>query len=80
MTDRITLFDGTLDRQRLLVWVEAASADSIQVCTHEIGPALERWFGKDEIETFLTIGADDLERMVQLLAPEAETDVRSVRL
>jgi hypothetical protein len=75
LSDRITLFDGTLERQRLWVWVEAWGAGSVRVCTHEIGPALEQSFGKGEIETYLTIDADDLERMVQLLAAEGETQI-----
>ena len=75
LSDRITLFDGTIDRQRLWVWVETWGADIIRVCTHEIGPALETSFGKDEIETYLTVGADDLGRLVQLLVMEAETNI-----
>jgi hypothetical protein len=52
-TERI-LFDGRLGSQRVRVWLERRGG-GIGMLSHDIGPALDRTFGKDEIETFLEI-------------------------
>ena len=52
------LFSGRLGSQHVRVWLEQRPG-GIALLSHDIGPALERSFGKDEIETFLEVDAAD---------------------
>ncbi len=64
-TERV-LFDGRIGTQRVRVWLEPW-AGGIRLLSHDIGPALERVFGKDEIETFLEVDALHMPNMVAAL-------------
>jgi hypothetical protein len=76
------LFEGELGTQWVRVWLESR-VDGIRLCSHDIGPALERWFGKDEIETFLEIDAVHVPNLVAALRAErtdAEPPVDAIEL
>lgn len=67
------LFDGRLGTQRVLVWLEPW-AGGIRLLSHDIGPALERVFGKDDIETILEIDALHVPNLVTALRAERTDD------
>ncbi len=67
-TERI-LFDDRIGTQRVRVWLEPW-AGGIRLLSHDIGPALERVFGKDEIETFLEVDAVHMPNLVAGLHAE----------
>lgn len=67
-TERL-LFDGRLGTQRVRVWLEPW-AGGIRLLSHDIGPALERVFGTDEIETFLEVDALHMPNLVAALRAE----------
>ena len=67
MTEAV-LFEGRLGKQYLRVWLE--TGETIRLLTHEIGPELEQYFGKDELETFLEIDAAQLPALTAALARE----------
>jgi hypothetical protein len=67
-TERL-LIDDRLGTQRIRVWLEPW-AGGIRLCSHDIGPALERVFGKGEIETFLEVDAVHLPSLVAALRAE----------
>jgi hypothetical protein len=77
MTPRATLFDGRLGSQRVIVWLDDSGEGGIQLGSHDIGRGLEAAFGRDEIETYLTLGAVDVGIVVQRLATELGADVES---
>ena len=81
MSERI-LFQGRIGGQRLRVWATDAGG-GLRILTHEMGPALESAFGKDEIETFLEIDAADTATLVaavrgELTKPPASSDAIDV--
>ena len=57
---------GQLGTQTVRVWLEADSR-GVSVLSHDIGPALESWFGKDDIETSLTVRNDHLPNLATVL-------------
>ena len=59
MTHEVVLFDGRLGTQQVRVWLESRGG-GIVLLRHDMGPALERAFGSDEIETLLEIDAAHL--------------------
>ena len=63
------LFDGRLGTQRVRVWLEPSAGD-IRLLSHEIGPGLERFFGTDEMATFLEIDAIHVPNLVAALRAE----------
>lgn len=63
------LFDGQLGSQHVRVWLEP-HAGGIRLLTHDMGPAPERVFGKDEIETFLEVDGVHLPNLVAALRAE----------
>ena len=67
-TERV-LFDGREGSQRVRVWLEY-SAGGIRLCSHGIGPGLETFFGKDEIETYLEVDAVHVPNLVAALRAE----------
>ena len=67
-TERV-LFDGRLGTQQVRVWFEYR-AGSIVLASHDIGPGPERFFGKDEIETYLEIDAVHLPNLTAALRAE----------
>ena len=71
-TERV-LFDGRLGTQRVRVWLESWGGD-IRLLSHDIGPGLERVFGKDEIETFLEVDAVHVPNVVAALRAERTDD------
>ena len=50
-----TLFDGLAGGDHAQVWLEP-SGSGVTMLTHSWGPGVERWFGSDTLETWLTIG------------------------
>ena len=64
-TERV-LFEGRLGTQWVRVWLEYR-AGSIVLASHDIGPALEPVFGKDEIETYLEVEAVHLANLTAAL-------------
>ena len=71
-TERL-LFDGRLGPQRVRVWLEPW-AGGIRLLSHDIGPALERVYGKEEIETFLELDAVHVPHLVAALRAERTDD------
>lgn len=71
-TERL-LFQGRLGTQRVRVWLEPW-AGGIRLLSHDIGPALEPVFGKDEIETFLPVDAVHMPNLVAALRAERTDD------
>ena len=67
-TERV-LFEGRLRTQWVRVWLEYR-AGSIVLASHDIGPGLERFFGKDEIETYLEVDAVQLPNLTTALRAE----------
>ena len=67
-TERV-LFEGRTGGQWVRVWLEYR-AGSIVLASHDIGPGLERSFGKDEIETYLEIDAVHLPNRTAALRAE----------
>ena len=70
-TERL-VFHGRIGTQQVRVWLES-HAGGIRLLSHDIGPALERVFGKDEIETFLDLDAVHLPNLIAALRAE-QTD------
>ena len=66
MTQEVVLFDGRLGTQQVRVWLESRGG-GILLLSHDMGPALERAFGSDEIETFLEIDATHLPALAAAL-------------
>jgi hypothetical protein len=66
----LVLFDGRIGSQRLYVCVDWQGT-SLGLMTHEMGPALENAFGKDEIETWLLVEPSHLHRLTDALRAEA---------
>jgi hypothetical protein len=67
-TERV-LFEGRLGTQWLRVWLEYR-ASMVVLAGHDIGPGLEPFFGKDEIETYLEIDAVHLANLTAALRAE----------
>jgi hypothetical protein len=67
-TERV-LFEGRLGTQWVRVWLEYR-AGSIVLASHELGPGLEQFFGKDEIETYLEVDAVHLPNLTAALRAE----------
>jgi hypothetical protein len=67
MTEEIVLFAGEIGTQRVRVWLEPAEGGGFMLNSHDIGPGLERFFGDTEIETFLTVRAEQLPKVAQVL-------------
>ena len=67
-TERV-LFEGRIGTQWVRVWLEPWASD-IRLLSHEIGPGLERFFGRDEIETFLEVEAVHVPNLVAALRAE----------
>jgi hypothetical protein len=63
------LFEGRIGTQWLRVWLEYG-AGSVVLASHDIGPGLETFFGKDEIETYLEIDAVHLSNLTAALRAE----------
>ena len=76
-TEEIVLFAGRIDTQRVRVWLERSADGGITLLSHDIGPGLERFFGDDEIETFLEIDADQLPALAAALG-DASADPMSL--
>lgn len=70
-TEKIVLFDERIDTQRVHVWLERAPDGGITLFSHDMGPKLERFFGDDEIETFLVIDATHLPALATALGDPA---------
>lgn len=68
MTEEIVLFAGEIGTQRVRVWLQPAEDGGFMVNSHDIGPGLERFFGDTEIETYLTVRAEQLPQVAQVLA------------
>ena len=67
-TERV-LFEGRTGGQRVRVWLEYRTG-SLMLASHDIGPGLERFFGKDEIETYLEVEAVHLPNLTAALSAE----------
>ena len=67
-TERL-LFEGHLGTQWVRVWLEPWGG-GIRLLSHDIGPGLERFFGKDEIETFLEVDAAHVANLIAALRAE----------
>ena len=67
MNDEIVLFADEIGAQRVRVWLEPADG-GFMLNSHDIGPGLERFFGDTEIETYLTVRADQVAKVAQVLA------------
>ena len=67
-TERV-LFEGRLGTERVRVWLQASGA-GIELLSHDIGPGLEQFFGRDEIETYLRIDAAHEPFLTDALAAE----------
>ena len=68
--DRVTLFDGRLDKERVVVWLEPSGNGGILLASHDIGPGVEQAFVTDDLETFLTIAPTQVGRVRQALSVE----------
>src|SRR5687768_1024016 len=69
-----TLFDGLAGGDHATVWMEP-SGSGITILTHSWGPGVERWFGSETLETWLTIGTTELAVMCSaLVADHPEVD------
>jgi hypothetical protein len=66
MTDDGVLFDGQVGGQRVRVWIERRGG-GLAVLSHDMGPGLEAFFGKDELETFLEVDAADVPALMAAL-------------
>ncbi len=78
----LVIFDGRIGTQRLSAWVDWHET-SLALMTHEMGPALEHAFGRDEIETWLLVDASHMDRLTDALradATDAPADVGPLRL
>ncbi len=62
----VVLFDGSLGSQHVRVWLERRGG-GIVLLSHDIGSALERSFGTDEMETFLEIDAAHVQALCSVL-------------
>ena len=67
-TERV-LFDGALGTQHVRVWLEPWGG-GIRLLNHDIGPALERYFGRDDLETVLEIDAANVPNLTAALRAE----------
>lgn len=87
VTDEVVLFDAKLGTQQVRVWIEADGA-GLRLMSHDIGPALERSFGKSELAAFLEVDAAQLPAVRAALltertdpaAPGVEVDVPQLLL
>ena len=71
---RWTLFEGVEGGDRAHVWLEPA-ASGVTLLTHEWGPGVERAFGSDAVETWLSIGSAALAVLCyQLVADHPDVD------
>lgn len=68
MTRRV-LFAGPLRTQSLTVWLQPYGS-GIGLLSHELGPELVRFFGTDELETFLVIEEPQLPALAAALRGE----------
>ena len=69
----LTLFRGELGTQRVHVWLERKADGGISLCSQDIGPGLERFFGEAELETFLEIDVAHLPVLAAALGdPDAD--------
>ena len=66
----VVLFDGALGSQHVRVWLERRGG-GIALLSHDIGPALERGLGTDDLETFLEIRAAHVDTLCSLLGDPA---------
>ena len=73
MTGEIVLFSGEIGTQRVRVCLEPADG-GFMLNSHDIGPGLERFFGDTEIETYLTVRAEQLPRLAELLGSGSTTE------
>jgi hypothetical protein len=71
VTNETVLFSGEIGTQRVRVWLEW-QGDDLQLLSHDIGPGLERFFGDDEIETYLTVKAAQLPELARALGCPAD--------
>ena len=67
MNDEIVLFADEIGAQRVRVWLEPADG-GFMLNSHDIGPGLERFFGDTEIETYLTIRAEQVPKVAGVLS------------
>jgi hypothetical protein len=88
MADELVLFDGRVGSERVRVWLQA-HGDGIALMSHDIGPGVERNFGKDDLETILVIAAADLPALIAALregheggtgAPPDSDEAMAIRL
>jgi hypothetical protein len=70
-TGHAVLFKGRLDTQDVMVWLTDGQ-NGICLMSHDMGPMLERFFGEDEIETFLLIANDTRPALASALGVETE--------
>ena len=66
MLDEFVLYDGREGSERVRVWLQPYS-DGIALMSHDIGPGVERNFGKEDIETFLVVGGAHLPALIRAL-------------
>lgn len=88
MSDKRILFEGREGTEWVRVWMEV-DAGGIALLSHDIGPGVERNFGKEDIETLLVIRGADLTALIAALregdekadgAPDASTHTLAMRL
>ena len=64
--ERWILFDGPAGEDRARVWVEPDDSGAM-IRSHSWGPGVERHFGSDAVETWLTLDAPALETFAHAL-------------
>jgi hypothetical protein len=69
-SSEITLFDGRVGEDVARVWLELHGG-GLTLRTHEWGTGIERNFGFDTIETWLTIDGSALTRLASAVREEA---------
>ena len=67
-TERV-LFEDRLGSHRVRIWLEPSAGD-IRLLSHEIGAGLERFFGRDEIETFFKVDAVHVPKLIAAMRAE----------
>lgn len=66
MSEEHILFEGHEGSEWVRVWM-AVDAGGIAIRSHDIGPGVERNFGREDLETILVIGAAELPALFSAL-------------
>ena len=73
MTREVVLFEANLGAQHVRVWIEADDA-GLRIVSHEVGPELEKTFGKSDVAAFLEVDAADVPAIRAALQAERTSD------